>query len=262
MASGDSMMCARCGATLLAGQVQRDRHGRPACPRCPADVRRALALSDELRALVAALYASRREPSRLAFAVGELEATEESLGSVIPDAVMGLLLASAWSLGRLVGLTDARNEYARVVHGPELGKQARRDLIVFDTWGDWPTISAGYRPTRDRSEPPIVIWDWKKWAPFDGRKQTTVASYLRDWLTLERPELAPLFEAPVAADALAAFHPVLEEATPLVAAAAREVQHPKFGRGRVIAERGDKLEIDFGEHGVRTLLARFVTDAR
>ena len=36
------------------------------------------------------------------------------------------------------------------------------------------------------------------------------------------------------------------------------VVHAKFGRGRVLREIGDKLEIDFGEAGVRTLLAKFV----
>jgi DNA helicase-2/ATP-dependent DNA helicase PcrA len=46
--------------------------------------------------------------------------------------------------------------------------------------------------------------------------------------------------------------------------AAPRVQHPKFGVGRVLRATGGgpdrKLEIDFGGGGVRTILARFVTE--
>jgi hypothetical protein len=46
--------------------------------------------------------------------------------------------------------------------------------------------------------------------------------------------------------------------------AAPRVQHPKFGVGLVLKATGGgadrKLEIDFGGGGVRTILARFVTE--
>ena len=41
----------------------------------------------------------------------------------------------------------------------------------------------------------------------------------------------------------------------------RMVTHAKFGPGRVLREFDDKLEIDFGAAGVKTLQARFVTPA-
>ncbi|MDC0666261.1 hypothetical protein [Nannocystis radixulma] len=66
-------------------------------------------------------------------------------------------------------------------------------------------------------------------------------------------------------DAAPALVPRLVRPVVAAAAAARRVQHPKFGAGRVLQELGDgdarKLVVDFGApHGVRTLLARFVSE--
>ncbi|WAS91135.1 hypothetical protein [Nannocystis punicea] len=66
-------------------------------------------------------------------------------------------------------------------------------------------------------------------------------------------------------DAAPALVPRLVRPVAAAAAVARRVQHPKFGAGRVLQEVGDgdarKLVIDFGApHGVRTLVARFVTE--
>lgn len=66
-------------------------------------------------------------------------------------------------------------------------------------------------------------------------------------------------------DAAPALVPRLVRQVVAASAAARRVQHPKFGAGRVMQEIGDgdarKLVVDFGApHGVRTLLARFVSE--
>ncbi|MCY1065128.1 hypothetical protein OV090_10170 [Nannocystis sp. RBIL2] len=66
-------------------------------------------------------------------------------------------------------------------------------------------------------------------------------------------------------DAAPALVPRLVRPVAAAVAAARRALHPKFGAGRVLQEIGDgearKLVIDFGApHGVRTLLARFVSE--
>ena len=57
--------------------------------------------------------------------------------------------------------------------------------------------------------------------------------------------------------------PVMVPVPPIAAPPPTErfVQHPTFGRGRVIEQRGDKLVIEFASAGTKTLLARFVEPA-
>jgi hypothetical protein len=109
---------------------------------------------------------------------------------------------------------------------------------------------------------------------FDVEDQTegdgcTLAEWLDRVLegTVDDLEVDPdLMESIEREISLVRFRPGL---APTLAAAARtepetprRVRHPKFGEGRVVRRfpESDKLEIDFGPHGTRVLVAKYVEE--
>ena len=105
-------------------------------------------------------------------------------------------------------------------------------------------------------EATISFWFLRKgeaWAPtFLVPGESPVVSYCR-W---KYPTVD--FTARIDPALLAAFQPCVVAPS---AAKERRVRHSKFGEGVVVqAIAPDKLEIDFGAHGVRKLLASAVED--
>jgi hypothetical protein len=228
----------------------------------PAAEERALSVAPPLRRLLARVHEVLAPGSALQVRADELAAVEAELGSVVPDAVIAFLLARGRTLGLLVELTRERNAYAEATHGPAVAGDPRGRLVIVDSFGDWPRTSVGYRPTRERSEPMLVRWDWKKWVAWSAYPET-IEVYLREHFAAGEPTAPasrPGVDLTVAPgdDALARFSPRIVAPLPAVE---RFVVHPKFGRGRVRRDLGDRLEIDFEDGGTRVLLARFVTPA-
>lgn len=168
---------------------------------------------------------------------------------VVEDAVAklgplpGELLGYCAAIGSMAMLLSENDELAAFYTANEQAGWDRElgDFLAFDAWGDWPRSYAMYSP----SERVFGIFDLK----------TT---------SLERmPTLAAMVtrridtSTPPTAEELATFQPTVGR--PQIAV--RQVVHAKFGTGTVLAAREGKLEIDFGEHGVKLLAERFVTDA-
>jgi hypothetical protein len=87
----------------------------------------------------------------------------------------------------------------------------------------------------------FVTWRWGRWQTLRGGRKP---------LDKTTPEID--LEASVPAEALAEFAPAL------VTVAPKRVAHAKFGEGTIVRDLGDKVEVDFGVHGVRRLLAAYV----
>jgi hypothetical protein len=257
--------CPRCGATIDADTAERDERGRVVCAACPAVIVRHLEVSSELRGLLAQVRQVRAPMSRLAVRAGKLAHVERAIGSVVPDAVIAFLVAIGEPLERVIAQTAERATFAETtfegVRGRAVAASARSDLITFDRAGDWPVISCGFRPTTDRGEPALVMWDWKSWTALPASPPPTLARYVREWYALgDGDRLPPIgLTAAPSPEVLAAFDPVIEDRE-AIETAPREVEHAKFGKGRVLREIDGKLEIDFGDAGIKTLLSRFVTD--
>jgi hypothetical protein len=169
---------------------------------------------------------------------------------VVEDAIEKLgplpseLLAYCAAIGSMAMLLSENDELVAFYTANEQAGWDRElgDFLAFDSWGDWPRSYAMYAP----SERAFGIFALK----------TT---------TLQRmPTLAAMvatrLDSPTAptAEELATFQPSIHR----VQLAARRVVHAKFGTGTVLAAREGKLEIDFGEHGIKLLAERFVKDDR
>lgn len=204
---------------------------------------RDLDLSADLRALLGALHASRASERPLVVRPVDLAGVEEAIGSVVPDAVVALSIAGGPSLSQLVEATASYESYAQTTH------DKAGNLVILETWGEWPATSVGFAPTQSRGRPKLVVWDWKTWTADKTLGVDSIADYVRVRVVGEGPALEPLADP-------SSFRP----AVGAVAAAERFVVHAKFGRGRVVGAEDGKLRIAF-EDGTRTLLAKFVTDA-
>lgn len=251
--------CPRCGVALDTDTTPRDGHGALVCPSCPPIVVRSLALDEPLRVLLARLWevTPATTSSRCAVRASELEAAEASLKSAIPDVVLAYAIATRVPPSALVERTRERYAHAEATWSRAIAHAPESRLVVIASWGEWPRFSVGFRPTKHRTAPPLVVWDWKSWCAVEGKGGIADVEVLARTDVRDGEDEAPVdVDSPPSAAALAAFVPVVEADPPSVE---RFVVHAKFGRGRVLRELGDKLEIDFGDHGCRTLLARFVT---
>jgi hypothetical protein len=192
---------------------------------------------------------------------------ETELGATLPDDVLILLATRDRDLACATGLSledilesaedwgdgvpDDHVAIARVYWEPFAEREN-------DAHGGEYEVLAIPRPG-DRASPRILV---------DGL-ETTLATFAREKLTLWFRDQEGWIEAlrreaalPLVDDA---FHPALVGALPPRAVMReRIVEHPKFGRGRVIEERIEnqepRLVIDFETAGRKTLLARFVTE--
>lgn len=214
-------------------------------------------LSHDLHARLARLWEAKGRPALVPIVDSELAEAEKAVGSVIPDQVLGLLVAMQRTPYAVVDATESLRAYRDAIE--DTGRAGHTLPIAFDTWGDYPSYSAGFEPTRDPREAALVIWDWKKWAPLPPRGgHETIESFL-EMRYGEGSKDDIDFSVPPSQRALAAFAPeIIEKPVPQQ----RFVRHSKFGVGRVLRELPDRLEIDFGEHGTRTVLPTFVIDTR
>ncbi len=105
-----------------------------------------------------------------------------------------------------------------------------------------------------------MIWDHEKWVAVPAFGLETIEALVRGrFAGIHREDAhGPLdLDTPPSPMALEAFTPCVVVPP---AAAERFVVHPKFGEGRVLRAFEGKLDIDFGEQGIKTLLERFVGD--
>jgi hypothetical protein len=146
----------------------------------------------------------------------------------IPDE----LLAYCAAIGSMTMLL-ADNAEIRDEH-PSIG-----DSIAFDAWGDSYAI---YSPNSHM----FAVLD----------RNTSALDHCSSIADVLLRRLDSDGESPSDED-LAAFQPVIARA----ATNARRVVHAKFGTGTVLRSLEGKLEIDFGEHGIKVLAERFVKPA-
>ena len=184
----------------------------------------------------------------------DLVAVEKHLGGTIPDDLLALLIATTQSIGSLSTLTQSVAAFYEGMEETGWRKRFEFAHVAFDDSynpDEGPLCAAlGHR------EATIAFWFLRKgeaWAPtFLVPGEPSVVSYCR-W---KYPSVD--FAAPIDPARLAAFQPgivVPTEPQP------RRVRHPKFGEGIVLrAIAPDKLEVDFGAHGVRKLLASAVEE--
>lgn len=214
-----------------------------------------IAISEPLRRTLAAVRrASGVGPIEVAF--DSVSAVERELGCAIPNGVLAFLAATGRSPGAPVPITDEIDGFyeASDAAPKDWRREFRFDHVAFDGWGDWPRYYACWARGANRGDETARVWDMKAAAFFDRIvEDRTLDAVLRFRYELDAKALASLDPQEIAAFCPAIVPPEPERV--------RRVHHAKFGLGvvsRVL--ESDKLEIDFGDAGVRVLLSRFVTD--
>ncbi|MBA3548712.1 MAG: hypothetical protein H0T76_19675 [Nannocystis sp.] len=194
-----------------------------------------------------------------------VEALEQSLSASFSDALLAVYasrvphLEDAFEM-QLEGLTQLGEEAWAVGCPADMLAVARQADLFFCV---------------PRREHPWAVTMVIAWHPLDGAgAPRPLPRWLRDvpmadlWEVLHELQAvdAGQDEPPPAArvEVGVPLTPRLVPHRSTVLQAAPRVQHPKFGVGRVLRATGGgsdrKLEIDFGGGGVRTILARFVTE--
>lgn len=220
---------------------------------------RPLSLSPALRATLRRLRDALGVTTEPVIDVRDLKEVETFVGSVVPDAVIATLLATGRTIGAVSTETDFHRGFVATWE-PRASKRERDALICFDHWGEHPLFVIGFRSTRQRSEPALIVWDHKKNVTVPEFGLDDLVRYVEGrFVGIHRDgERAPLEvdlrSPPGPADE--GFVPRLVVSVP----AERWVEHPKFGRGRVLREVDGRLEIAFSD-ATRTLLAKFVQPA-
>src|SRR5688572_9899222 len=141
-------------------------------------VSRPLELSPSLHLLLATLWERLGSPPLRDIEAATLEHVERDLGTVVPDAILALLAANGRSFG---GMSESTSMYRALEDTlePPIPRARRRELVCFDHWSDYPMYFAGFAPTRDRSEPAIIVWDSKHWLEARELGWITVEAYVR-----------------------------------------------------------------------------------
>jgi hypothetical protein len=156
----------------------------------------------------------------------------------VPPPVLAYMAASGEPMRNLVVLDEQLDAFFLAEGRPLWKAHARFAHVSFTAWGDWPRSHAVFDATGALS-----IFSLKT-ASFEP-------GTMSDILRARWPEVD--FDA--ATEVVCA--PAVSTALP---PPARHVAHRTFGKGTVLAEEDGKLRIDFGAAGVKTLLAKFVTD--
>jgi hypothetical protein len=173
---------------------------------------------------------------------GSVQTCSEALDAQIPPAVLALFAATGRSLHDLVSLTEEIGNFYESTEVPNWRRKFKFEHVAFDAFGEWPRFYHCFARTAPGA---ISVFNLKA-AAFDERDLTIEAYCRSKW-----PEIDFSAELPSA-------EPVTCSITTKVADVER-VRHPKFGAGVVVKRiDGEKLVIDFGDHGTRTLVARFV----
>lgn len=215
---------------------------------------RDLSLSPALRAALRRLQEALGVTATADVEVRDLAEVEAFVSSVVPDAVIALLVAQGKTIGTIATETSLHRDLASTFEPP-----VAPALVCFDHWGEHPLFTVGYRRTKDRGEPVLVVWDHKKWVAVPEFGLDDVVRYIEGrYRGIHRDDE----RGPLALDLKSPPGPDDETFRPrLVATVAQErwVEHPKFGRGKVLRVVDGRVEVAFAD-ATRTLLARFVRD--
>ena len=182
---------------------------------------------------------------------------ESAIGCEVPHGVLAIYATLGRPLGDVLALTDEVLEFYEMSESVNAPRSF--DYVAFDAWGDWPRYYACWKRGDPRSSEKAIVWDLKTASVFDKAFDAqTMEAYFRGTfgVTPDQTESLPK-------DALDAWIPQMAS-VPVIRSRAqrpRTVWHRKFGDGTVLEEpEPGKIKVDFGEHGVRVLLERFVTD--
>lgn len=195
-----------------------------------------------------------------------VEALERSLAASFSDALIAVFasrvphLEDAFEM-QLVGLPQLSEEAWAVGCPADMLAVARQaDLFYCVPRREQPWATTMVTPWHplDGAGAPRALARWLRDAPM-----TDLLDVLQE---LQAIDAGLVDELPMAqwVDKGVPLTPRLVPHRAAVLQAAPRVQHPKFGVGLVLKATGGgadrKLEIDFGGGGVRTILARFVTE--
>jgi hypothetical protein len=179
-----------------------------------------------------------------------VDAAVDACRCVIPDDVLAYLAALGVTEegGPLSCVFEAEREidtFCGAMDPPlrTWRKDAGYSHVPFDAWGDWPRFYALF--ARKPSAKPIAVLNLKH---ITLEHFASVADYM-DWRWSGAVDLSASIED--------AVEPQIRRA---VSPPQRRVVHEKFGVGVVLRDAEGKLQIDFGDAGVKTLAARFVKD--
>jgi hypothetical protein len=192
-----------------------------------------------------------------------VDALEQSLQVSLSDALIAVYasrvphLEDAFEM-QLVGLAQLSEE-AWAVGCPAdmlaVARQADLFYCVPRREQPWATTAVTAWHPLDGSGAPRALARWLRDAPM-----ADLMDVLHELQALD----AGQDDAPRMTEVSVPLRPTLVAHRAAVLQAAPRVQHPKFGVGMVLRATGGgaerKLEIDFGGGGVRTILARFVTE--
>lgn len=221
-----------------------------------------IAVSDELRPILVAIRRTLGITSPPTVCAKELATVETYLRGSIPNDLLAYWLALGQPVGALVELTRSVALYYEAMEEKAWRRTLRFAHVAFDETynSDEGILCArlGEAPTK------IEHWMFRKgegWKPTFLKEgwpgEPEMVSFCR-WKYGADTELPVDFDAPIPASEIEALVP---EIVADAARATRRVKHPKFGKGIVLNEiPPDKLEIDFGAHGTRKLLASTVED--
>ena len=201
---------------------------------------RELRITEETRAALARVWQLKAKPS-LVIDTGAIDAVKDALKCTVPDEVLALFVPEGASLAVMPALTLEVTTSFDATHG----KGHWRTELGFDhvVFARLPSDDSEplYASFRRGAEPTLALWDARK--PQPGGQPITIEDYAkRRWGEL-------------AAVNAKSFVPVIDVPPP---PPARKVVHPTFGEGTVLDQRDDKLRIDFGSSGIKTIAERFV----
>lgn len=201
---------------------------------------RELRITEETRGVLACVWQLKAKPS-LVIDTAAVAAVKDALKCTVPDEVLALFAAEGASLAVMPALTLEVTTFFDATHG----KGHWRTELQFDhvVFARLPSDDAEplYASFRRGDSPTLALWHAR--SPQPGGIAITIEDYAkRRWGEL--PEVDGR-----------AFKPVVDLPPP---PPARQVIHPTFGQGRVLDQRDDKLRIDFGAAGIKTIAERFV----
>jgi len=172
---------------------------------------------------------------------GALDSAVAYLGHDVPDDVLAYLAALGISLATALEGEGEIESFYEAQEERDWRKHAHYDHVPFDAWGDWPRMYAMFERTSDA----IGVLNIKT---MTIDRFASMGHYI-DWRWGDQVNFDEAVD-------IADFKPAITRAPPK---GARRVVHVKFGTGTVLAEAEGKLQIDFGEHGIKTIAEKFVS---
>ncbi len=178
----------------------------------------------------------------------DVERVERTIGRELSDPILALMANGDPALARheiALGFLETHAESLRAQRGPRgliaIGKEDKSGGVI------------AIAPLGGR----LCIWDVGN----SGVRELPLLEWLDELISLEKEALRHE-EGEDRARLIAKVNDEdVETFVPALTAAAEQerVEHPKFGSGKILREfDGEKLEIEFADGSVRTLLARFV----